>query len=159
MNSSLAVANAFIELAKRDDVALSNMKLQKLIYFAQGHSLGLQDKQLVDEFPEAWTYGPVYPRVYHEFKQYGAQAITKPSMCPFPDEEGCYDWPSLNDWDQMLVEAVWKAYKDKTPIQLSELSHLKDGPWARARARAARGSEISREDMKSFFAPKKQDAN
>jgi uncharacterized phage-associated protein len=51
---------------------MSNLKLQKLMYYAQGFSLVLFNKPLFPERIEAWIHGPVIPAVYHKYKGYGA---------------------------------------------------------------------------------------
>jgi len=70
---SMAVANWFIDHVRN----LTPLKLQKLIYYAHGWHLALRDQPLIDELIEAWEYGPVVPNVYHEFKEFGNQPITR----------------------------------------------------------------------------------
>ena len=55
---------------------LSNMKLQKLLYYAQGLHLALGFGPLFDDEIQAWTYGPVVADVYHEYKEYGSGGIS-----------------------------------------------------------------------------------
>jgi uncharacterized phage-associated protein len=73
--TALQIANAFLDRAKKDGKPLTNMKLQKLLYFAQGHSYGLRDKRLIEDDCQAWQYGPVYPSVYRAFSCFGAGPI------------------------------------------------------------------------------------
>ena len=73
--NSKAVANHFLELAKRDGQTIDPMKIQKLAYYAHGFFLALYDKPLLDDRVEAWKWGPVIPSLYHEFKQYGGGPI------------------------------------------------------------------------------------
>jgi uncharacterized phage-associated protein len=64
------VAEYFLTLV--DDEAgdsLSNLKLQKLVYYAQGFHLALTEKPLFDEAIEAWEHGPVVPGLYHKLKR------------------------------------------------------------------------------------------
>lgn len=153
-NNVLSVANAFIALAKRDGREISNMMLQKLMYFAQGHSLGLRNQPIVDEAPEAWTYGPVFPTVYHHFKAYGGSSITHP-VSWYDPSQGMYVLPppiqDPEDWQ--MIEAVWDAYKDRSPIELSNMSHVKDGPWDKVYG-TYRNADIQDEEMKTFFGPR-----
>jgi uncharacterized phage-associated protein len=44
--------------------AISNMKLQKLLYYAQGFALAILGNPLFPEDFEKWTFGPVLPVVY-----------------------------------------------------------------------------------------------
>ena len=50
---------------------ISNLKMQKLLYYAQGHFLATYKKPLFDDKIEAWKYGPVVKEVYDKFKIYG----------------------------------------------------------------------------------------
>ncbi|MBB5862571.1 type II toxin-antitoxin system antitoxin SocA domain-containing protein [Xanthomonas sp. 3058] len=153
-NTVLSVANNFIERGLREGKPISNMKLQKLLYFAQGHCLGMFGRPLVDEAPEAWQYGPVFPSAYHAFKQYGAQPILSQAVHfnPFTGQYSAYP-PVQSSQDLGLIEAVWNGYKDRTPIQLSEMSHAPGGPWQKAYG-TYRNADISAEAMTEFFRPK-----
>jgi len=72
-----AIANYFLELAERDNRPLSPMKIQKLIYYANGWYLGITGEPLIDEQVEAWTFGPVIPSIYREFREFGNRPITE----------------------------------------------------------------------------------
>ncbi len=55
-----------------DEVAdISNLKLQKLLYYCQAYSYALMGKPMFAEDMEAWDYGPVVPSIYQEYKKYG----------------------------------------------------------------------------------------
>jgi uncharacterized phage-associated protein/predicted RNase H-like HicB family nuclease len=75
------VANYFIakQIADNaDDVEsydLTNMKLQKLVYYAQGLCLGVLDRPLFENTLEAWEHGPVCPELYHAYKDNSNHAI------------------------------------------------------------------------------------
>jgi uncharacterized phage-associated protein len=156
-NCALSVANAFIERANREGVPISNMKLQKLMYFAHGHNLGLRGMPLVDEAPEAWEYGPVFPSIYHTFKAYGSQPILAPGMLIEWESGRLVQVPAppIDDpMDQQMIDAVWNGYKDRTPIQLSNMSHVDGGPWQKAREKGYRNADISDEVLMDYFRPK-----
>lgn len=157
-NRVLSVANHFIELAKREGQPISNMKLQKLLFFAHGHNLGLRGTRLVDEVPEAWDYGPVFPSIYHTFKAYGSQPITSPGMCIVWSADSVpiqVPPPPISDpTDIQMIEAVWSSYKNYTPIQLSNMSHVADGPWAKARKLGYKNADICDETVQEYFRPK-----
>src|SRR5450631_518283 len=60
MLTARAVADYFLSLVDEEaGDSLSNLKLQKLVYYAQGFSLALTGKRLFDEAIEAWEHGPV----------------------------------------------------------------------------------------------------
>ncbi|WP_363800046.1 type II toxin-antitoxin system antitoxin SocA domain-containing protein [Lysobacter firmicutimachus] len=125
------IANAFLRLAKEDCVGISNMKMQKLLYFAQGHAMSLLDEELISDNCQAWDYGPVFPHTYHCLKKYGAGDITAEIES---DEDPDRFEPRLDPEARALVRAVWKKYGKLGAIHLSELSHVKNGPWAITRS-------------------------
>jgi len=155
--SAESIANAFIELAAKEGKQLSNMKLQKLLYFAQGHSLSLRGEPLITDEAQAWDYGPVYPEVYHAFKHFGAGSIEKPLAHPFFDPEDGEDsdpWAAPRDpADHAFLQAVWNEYSGKSAVQLSEMSHVTDGPWEQARKASpgARHVVIPKERIAAYF--------
>ena len=57
---------------------ISNLKLQKMLYYMQGFHLAFFDTPLFDDEIYAWQYGPVVPSVYNEYKRYNAKAINLP---------------------------------------------------------------------------------
>lgn len=147
---AIAAANEFIRLGRRDDVLVTNMKLQKLLYFLQGHGLALAGENLLDEQPEAWQYGPVYRSVYHEFKEHGAAPILKEVPCPFDDDGEPWRMSTEEARDQKILEAVWRAYKDMSATKLSQMTHVPGGPWERA-YKQGRSVDISEEAMREYF--------
>ena len=81
MASAHDVAKYFLSLIDEDaGDTISNLKLQKLVYYAQGFHLALFDRPLFNEEVKAWMHGPVVPDLYHEYKIYGSNAI------PMPDD-------------------------------------------------------------------------
>jgi uncharacterized phage-associated protein len=125
--SALAVANAFIELSKRDDITVTNMKLQKLVYFAHGFALALNHEELFKEPIHAFQWGPVIPELYNAVKHYGSGRITEQIPIPFGEPE--IDLDSPNDIAAIIVKSVWKKYGKYTAAQLSTLTHLPGTPW------------------------------
>ena len=128
--SAKAVANYFLAKDR-----LTQMKLHKLLYYAHGWHLGFGEKPLLDETLEAWTYGPVVPSVYHEFKQFGAKKI----KCQATEFDPSYElWvvPRIDASDKFvhdLLDRVWEVYGDYTAAQLSGLTHAADSPWTLTR--------------------------
>lgn len=125
MNTSNAVdvANEIIRVAHETGKSISNMKLQKLLYLAQGIHLALKsDTPLFDDVIEAWKYGPVVPSVYHKFKIYFAGEI--PAIHPFSSGADV-----LGDEKKKLVRRVVDLYGGLSAISLSNFTHLPDSPW------------------------------
>ena len=142
-----AVANLLLDLAQEDGVAVSNLVLQKLLYFAHARFLIRTDEPLVQGGFEAWTYGPVHPAVYSAFKAEGNRPITMRAMgrnvmtgelraLPLPaDHEASWH-----------IQDVLRAYGRLSAAQLIDISLAPKGPWAaivnQARVSVALGMRI-----------------
>ena len=68
----IQVANWLIEKANNTENGdfITNLKLQKLLYYLQGYYLAVFEKPLFDVEIEAWQYGPVVPNAYYEFNAF-----------------------------------------------------------------------------------------
>ena len=126
--SPSTVANFFLEAGHRENVPVTPLMLQKLVYFAHGWYVGFTGEPLIDQPVEAWKYGPVVPSLYHEFKDFGNSPITRLSSSSAILPELARDVLAAKP----LLERVWKTYSKYTASQLSALSHHPNGPWARA---------------------------
>jgi uncharacterized phage-associated protein len=144
---ALAVANYFIHKAALEGRQIDPLKLQKLIYFANGWHLALYGRPLVQEPIHAWKYGPVVASVYHTFKHYGAGGIEVPA-------EGGFMVPTEDHEAREVLDKVWELYGHYSGIQLSNLSHDPQGPWAhrtRSGISLGFGPKIQNEEMQKYF--------
>ena len=71
------IAEYFLWKAQGEKKAVTNKKLQKLLYYAQAWSLVLRDKKLFSNKIEAWVHGPAIREVYFEYKKFGFGPITE----------------------------------------------------------------------------------
>lgn len=134
--SAKAIANEFLNFAKQDNIEISQMKLQKLVYISHGFCLALLKKPLIGEKIEAWKYGPVISCLYNEFKNYGSSNITSKAKNMIIDDDFniSTEIPKVNDNDSEtidLLKAVWEKYKVLTASNLSDLTHRDGTPWAK----------------------------
>ena len=83
---------------------ISNLKLQKLCFYAQAWALALRDRALFENECEAWAHGPVVPELYDRFKHNGWQAIDPTDLKTDP-------LSSLSDEDIELLDTVWDKFK------------------------------------------------
>ena len=97
------------------------MHVIKLVYICHGWMLGIHGQSLIREAVEAWRYGPVVPSVYHYYKSYRGNPITR-----IPNDNG----KEFEDVELRLVHSVLDAYRDYTALQLSAITHQEDTPWA-----------------------------
>ena len=159
MEKPLAIANAFIQLAQQTDARpLTQMKLQKLIFFAHGWNLALRDAPLVNEAFQAWKYGPVLPSAYHEFKSFGTLGIDRlgTALTLTPEEGLEWEPPVISDTTGLthqLLHRVWDVYGGYSGTELSQMTHLPDTPWSKTRARYgdARDIPIPDSEIKTYF--------
>ena len=77
MYKAIEIAHKILKKATVDDNGefVTNMKLQKLLYYMQGFHLAWFDTPLFDEEIEAWMYGPVVPSVFETYKHEGKRGI------------------------------------------------------------------------------------
>lgn len=156
--SALAVANYFLDLAKKAGVGLSPMKLQKLIYFAHGWNLAIHGHALINEELQAWDYGPVVTSIYHEFKKFGGQSIHGFGT-DFDMENDELVTPRIPMDDSQtiaLLNKIWGVYGKYSGVQLSNLTHEQDSAWSQARAEKPdlRSVAIENDLIKSDFCSK-----
>jgi uncharacterized phage-associated protein len=138
------VAKYFIIRAYQDgrDIDMTNMKVQKLLYYAQSLHLALFDEMLFDEEIQAWRYGPVCPPAYRFYSQFEGEQL------PIPDISEII---SISDEQKKLLEEVWDYFGIHHAYVLSSMTHL-EFPWKKARkglSSNARSTEpIDLEEMK-----------
>lgn len=130
MITALNVANNFIEYSKRDNISITPMKLQKLLYIFYKEYLKKTKKKVFEDNFQVWKYGPVISSVYYGFKQYGAGVITDYYL----DDEDTYTVVDLKENNNFknIIEEVWNKYKHFSGVYLSELTHLENTAWYKA---------------------------
>ena len=123
----LAVANFFIKKSGSGGVFL--MKLIKLCYIAHGFTLAIEGNILVNEYAEAWRYGPVFPSIFHYFKT--TRPITKPAVYYNIDNDTLEEITSdFSSKEKQIMNITFKKYNQYSGDELSGLTHIKPGPWA-----------------------------
>jgi uncharacterized phage-associated protein len=125
-----SIANFVLDLAERDERDVSNLVINKVVFFLHAHYLVYYDKPLVSAKIEAWDLGPVFRELYREFKEYDKRPIKKRARRLNP-ESGCYEICryTLDSDEKAFLESVAKKYVRLTPSALVALSHEKGGPW------------------------------
>lgn len=116
---------------------ISNLKLQKMLYYMQGFHLALFDAPFFNESIEAWIYGPVVPVVFREFKRYHNRAIN-------PDNYR--DELVLTGEEQQMFDRVYDDYNRFSAVALMNMTHNK-GPWKNHKV----GEIITNDELRSFF--------
>jgi uncharacterized phage-associated protein len=130
MHSARAIANCFLEIAQKEGKQLTNMQLQKLVYFAHGWHLALTGEPLLTDAVKAWTFGPVIPPLYNSLKMFGNGLVTEPIKRKNLDtgEIAVVEEP-LTDYEKRLLQRVWQVYGNMTGSEMSYLTHQPGTPW------------------------------
>lgn len=134
--SAKAIANEFLTIAKDGGVKdMTPIKVQKLVYFAHGWNLAFFKKPLIRQGIQAWKFGPVVADVYHEFKECGNEPIDRlATEFAYDDDLGLIEIePRILPGDSQtrgVLDEVFRIYGRFTPIQLSNLTHEPNTPWA-----------------------------
>ena len=125
--------------------SMTNKKLQKLCYYtycwfivffndveAISEKNTNDIKSLCSDNFQAWIHGPVSPRLYSRYKEYGWHDIPKTTKPEMPAEL------------ESLLEQVWEAYGKFTADELENISH-QEYPWIKARKGYQSGDACSNE--------------
>lgn len=125
------IANYVLDSADARGVPLSNLALQKLLYFIHGWFFSLYDQPLIKNKFEAWQYGPVQRLLYDQFKvcrDRPIRGIRATYVDPLTGE-AAYRPPSILGDHAKTIESILDMYAEYTPGQLVDESHAEDGPW------------------------------
>ena len=114
---SLDVASLIARLCRERGFHYNNTKIQKLLYCCYGSVLAAEGKRLCAEYPRAWQYGPVFPRVFSYIKKRGDIADHSPAFSP---EE-----PGLAE----LLGKVIDTFGRHKAVPLSQWTHKPNSPW------------------------------
>jgi uncharacterized phage-associated protein len=137
-----------LDMASEDGIDLTNLALQKLLYFAHGLFRIRIGVPLVSGFFEAWTYGPVHPTVYHAFKAEEDRPISIRAVARdvMSGQEFSID-TIRNQEIRRHIREILSSYGKLSPGRLVEISHAPNGPWAfvvnKAKTSVAFGLRIS----------------
>lgn len=119
---------------------ISNLKLQKLLYYLQGFFIAVYDRKLFDEPIEAWQYGPVVRDAYIHFKNFGSASIS------LNDEVVVIDLPTN---ESELFDEVLNEYGQFSAIKLMNMTH-EELPWKKTFNENPQG-EITYGLLKEYF--------
>lgn len=131
MVNALNVGNNILKRGFAENIDITPMKLQKLIYFVYRDYLKRTQRPLFNERFETWRYGPVIPSVYNEFKKYGSNAIRNYAL-----EPGKTSFFTVNEESspvfKEIIDNVWMQYKHYDGIVLSSMTHQEGTAWKKA---------------------------
>lgn len=158
--SALEVARHIINYANSNDQLLSNLKLQKLLYFVQAEFLTSQGRTCFTDDIEAWNFGPVVPAVFREFKIFGSFHIPPVKHYYVEDESQPFNFRrvvfydiEITDEDKTVIDEVVDYFADCSSVELTDLTQ-KQLPWQNAYIKHLK-IVISPQSIKEYFTKKR----
>ena len=133
---------AYLLEIQSDEAAITPLKLQKLLYYAQGYALALFGQRLFPERIEAWPNGPVVPPVYEEFKRHGREVLPRPAD---------FDVLSVDRRARVAIERTYADFGSVGARTLAAQTH-DEAPWKDANATGRPNAEITVSAINSYFA-------
>lgn len=118
---SVAVAKYIVASANEKRYVINMTKLQKLLYIAYGTYLAITGERLTNEHPQAWPYGPVFPKT--------RSRLLKVNLYDINLSDNSIEDIGHNEEMKSLVDIVLSTYGDKNATTLSEWSHQLGSPW------------------------------
>ncbi|MGN0339506.1 MAG: Panacea domain-containing protein [Lachnospira sp.] len=156
MYKVLDVCRHVINYSNDKDYGISNLKLQKILYFIQAYFLISTSEPCFVEPIEAWDLGPVVPVAYHEYKQYGSGDIPYVKSYIKFDEENIWNSSDvkfedniISENDKHLMDSVVDKFADFSATDLVTLTH-QQAPWKNAYVRGMNNT-IEIEAIREYF--------
>jgi uncharacterized phage-associated protein len=124
------VANYVLDFCEQRGRSVTNLALQKIVYFCHVWSLILLGRPLVRHSFEAWEFGPVLPYLYREFRELDRSPINRRAtrLDPMNGHKQVVQYKFEPDTDRLLREIV-DFYSRLSASELVKLSHAEGGPW------------------------------
>lgn len=134
----IALAQDMAEMNLGD--AMTNLRLQKMLYFAQGWMMMRHGKPLFSDSIEAWQLGPVVPTCYNWYKGSGKNQLSAemPPRAAF-----------TNDEYELLLD-TWTELSKYSTSQLVSMTHEVGSPWDIV-WNHSKERTITNEQIRAFF--------
>lgn len=139
MYAATDVAKYIISRLDQPEVGetITHLKLQKLLYYAQGIHLALTGQPLFSDEIRAWQFGPVVRSVWTTFRHEGREPLS------LVDGEVA---PELDATTRHIVDDVIEVYGQFSAAALMRMTHA-EPPWKEA----GQDGVISHRAMLDFF--------
>lgn len=118
---AVVLAEYIITKCVKEDMPISNLQLQKILYFIQYNFFKNFEAPAFLNRIEAWQHGPVVPDVYNKF----AFMAGNPIIREYDISEKIFEY----DLDKALVNKVTESCRKMRPWDLVELTHKEGSPW------------------------------
>ena len=158
MYDVLDICRYIVNYCNQQGYRITNLKLQKLLYFIQAVFLTDTDagNPCFNATIEAWDFGPVVPEAYHAFKQYGSSNIPRITEHLIFDDDNLwgahvekYDDNCIEENDKQVIRDVVDDLSGYSASQLVDMTHQQE-PWINA-YRKGRNREITINAIRDYF--------
>lgn len=118
MKTAMQIAHYVIEKCSKEEKAISNLQLQKILFYIQKTALQSNTGMPLfqDEFV-AWRFGPVIEEVYYTYCVFGAMPIRR-----IYNEE-------IEGSIRILIDPIINKKRELNPWDMVEETHKKGGAW------------------------------
>lgn len=140
------IADYFLVKSDESRDPISNLKLQKLCYYAQGIGLAVRGQPMFEERISAWMHGPVVPDLWRRYRDFGSAPITLGRDV---------DLSVFDEADRMILDDVFTYYGQYSAWRLREMTHT-EAPW-KNNANTYGGGTITNEELVQFFSEQVSD--
>lgn len=144
------VVDRLLALGHESGRPLTQIEVQKLLFFLEGWHLAIVGEALFREDFQAWSNGPVIPSVYDRLRRYSSHVIPR-------SEIKSLDFVALGSLVLDLISRVFETYKENDPGAMVGLTHLPGTPWVQVRnehglLKGEPSNEVvSKDVMKAWF--------
>ncbi|MEJ1969548.1 MAG: type II toxin-antitoxin system antitoxin SocA domain-containing protein [Rhizomicrobium sp.] len=150
------IANYILDVADQNAVPITNLALQKILYFCQGNFLVHFEKHLFHNPIEAWKFGPVVRSVYESFRDFGSAPISARVLhSDALDQRVFAERFEPDSTTRDFLNAIILSFAKMSPSTLVDLTHTHGGPWRSAvqehQQRANIGLRIDDEVIRARF--------
>ncbi|MED4885459.1 Panacea domain-containing protein [Bacillus smithii] len=161
--AAIDVANYIVKKSMDDNKPISNLKLQKILYYLQARFLVEDGRPLFSDKIEKWKYGPVTPSTYHEFKRFGSGAINSiaDQLVVDKDDQGKiinvrikkFDENEIDKADRQKIDDTFQKLRKYGAFDLVEMTH-EQTLWSNFKDDILNNKPVDpykNEEIKSFF--------
>ena len=117
---------------------VTNLKVQKLLYYAQGASLALRGIPLFEEDFERWQHGPVVREIYHSLKEFRSSHIAIPTACA--------DAANLTGEERSLLSEIYNKFGQFSAWRLRDMTHAEEA-WKATSPNAVISKDLIRDSF------------
>lgn len=131
MFDARAVANEILILGWQKGYEFTQLDIQKIVYFLNGHHLREHGEALVKSDFVAWQFGPVQTSIYDSFSKYGDQPISElaTSFDPIRRERKTIERITHNSACETITKYLGR-YAEIPAHELVGLTHRPGTPWS-----------------------------